>query len=99
MSSLIFHLILPLVLCLAHLLRLCLVSLIDLIIAHMVLVHERITLCLDALVTANVLITVIVLRVGMVFLLEGLTRALSLVHIFHVVVLIPLVQRVRCKRL
>jgi hypothetical protein len=44
---------------------------------HMVLVHERMTLCLDALVTAHVLIVVIVPRVGMVFLLEGLTLALS----------------------
>jgi hypothetical protein len=92
MSSLIFCLILPLVLCLAHLLKLCLVSLIDLIITHMVLVHERITLCPDPLVTANVLRMVIEPRVGMVFLLEGLTPALSLVHIFSVVVLIPLVQ-------
>jgi hypothetical protein len=42
------------------LLVLCLSSLMDLSIAHMVLVHERIALSLDALVTAHVLIMVIV---------------------------------------
>jgi hypothetical protein len=47
MSSLIFHLISTLVLGLALLLLLCLTSLMDLTIAHMVLVHERTTLCLD----------------------------------------------------
>jgi hypothetical protein len=46
-------------------------------IIHMVLVHERTALYLDALVTAHVLIMVIVPHVGMVFLLEGLTPALS----------------------
>jgi hypothetical protein len=99
MSNLIFRLVLTLVLHLAHLLVLFLVSLMDLTIAHMVLVHERITLCLDTLVTAHVLIMVIIFRVGMVFLLEGLTPTLSpdtwMVHVFLVVVLIPLVQRVR----
>jgi uncharacterized protein YjeT (DUF2065 family) len=69
----------------------------------MVLVHERIALCLDALVTAHILIVVIVFHVGMVFLLEGLTLALSpdtwMIHNFHIVVHIPLVQMVRCKRL
>jgi hypothetical protein len=69
MSSLIFCLILILVLCLT--------SFMDLTIAHMVLVHERTTLYLDALVTAHVLIVVIVSRVGPVFLLEGLTLTLS----------------------
>jgi hypothetical protein len=49
----------------------------DLTITYMVLVHERITLCLDALITAHVLIVVIVPCVGTVFLLEGLTLALS----------------------
>jgi hypothetical protein len=44
MSSLIFNLILTLVLHLTLLLILCLVSLIDLTITHMVLVHERIAL-------------------------------------------------------
>jgi hypothetical protein len=59
MSSLIFYLIL-LVLCLAYFM--------DLTIAHMVLVHERTTLCLEALVTAHALIMVIVSHVGLVFL-------------------------------
>jgi hypothetical protein len=57
-----------LVLRLALLLVLCLVSLMDLTIAHMILVHERTALCLDALDTAHVLIVVIVSRVGLVFL-------------------------------
>jgi hypothetical protein len=65
-SSLILSLVLTLVLRLAYLLVLCLVSLTDITIAHMVLVHERKVLCLDAFVTANVLIVVIVPRVGMV---------------------------------
>jgi hypothetical protein len=75
----------------------------DLTIAHMILVHDRTDLCLDALVTAHVLIVEIVFRIDMVFLLEGLTLTLSLdtwmVHVFSVMVLVPLVQRVRCKRL
>jgi hypothetical protein len=58
-------------------LALCLVSLMDLTIAHMVLVHERTALCLDALVTAHVLIVVIISLVGLVSLLEGLTLTLS----------------------
>jgi hypothetical protein len=41
MSSLIFRLVLIFMLCLAFLPVLCLVSLMDLTIAHMVLVHER----------------------------------------------------------
>jgi hypothetical protein len=103
MSSLISRLVLTLLLHLAHLLVLCLISLKDLTIAHMVLVHERTTLCLDTLVTAHVLIVVIISRVGMVFLLEGLTLTLSpdtwMVHIFPIVVHVPLVQRVWCKKL
>jgi hypothetical protein len=99
----IFRLVLTLVLRLALLLMLCLISLIKLTIAHMVLVHEMIALCLDALIIAHVLIVVIISRVGMIFLLESLTSALSpntwMVHAFPVMVLIPLVQRVRCKRL
>jgi hypothetical protein len=91
---LVFHLILTLMFCLTHLLVLCLISLMDLTIAHMVLVHERTTLCLDALLTAHVLIVVIVSRVGLIFLLEGLTPTLSLdtwtVHIFPIVVHVPL---------
>jgi hypothetical protein len=59
-SSLSFHLALTLMLHLVLLLVLCLSSLMDLSIAHMVLVHERIALSLDALVTAHVLIMVIV---------------------------------------
>jgi hypothetical protein len=103
MNSLIFCLILTLVLRLTLLLMLYLVSLMDLTIAHMVLVRERITLYLDALFTAHVLIVVIISRIGMVFLLESLTSTLSLdtwtIHIFPAMVLIPLVQRMMCKRL
>jgi hypothetical protein len=95
MSLLIFRLVLLPVL--------CLVSFMDLIIAHMVLVHERIALCLDAMIMAHVPIVVIVPSVGTLFLLEGLTLALSqdtwTVHIFPIVVCIPLTQMVRCKRL
>jgi hypothetical protein len=72
---LIFHLTFTLVLllalshgfCLALLLVLRLSSLMDLTIAHMVLVHDRTALSLDALVTAHVLIVVTVSRVGLVF--------------------------------
>jgi hypothetical protein len=79
MSSLIFRLVLilmfrlafTLVLLLALFHVLCLISPMDLTIAHMVLVHERTALSLDALVMAHVLIVVIVSRVGLVFLLEG----------------------------
>jgi hypothetical protein len=78
MSSLIF--------CLVLILVLSLISLMDLTIAHMVLVYERTTLCLDALVTDHVLNMEIIFHMGMVFLLEGLTLTLSLdtwmVHIF-----------------
>jgi hypothetical protein len=59
---------LTLVLRLALLLMLYLVSLMDLTITHMVLVHERTTLCLDILDMAHVLIVVIVSHVGLVFL-------------------------------
>jgi hypothetical protein len=88
---------------LALLLVLCLISLMDLTIAHMVLVHERTALCLDALVTAYVLIVVIVSCIGLVFQLEGLILTLSLdtwtIHIFPVVVHVPLGQMVKCKGL
>jgi hypothetical protein len=93
MSSLIFHLVLILmfnlaftlvlllalshVFCLAFLLVLCLSSLMDPTITHMVLVHERTALSLDALVTAHVLIVVTVSRVGLVFPLEGPSPTLS----------------------
>jgi hypothetical protein len=85
MSSLICHLVLILVFCLAHTLVLrhtllhvlCLVSPMDLTITHMVLVHERTTLSLDALDMTHVLFMVIVSRVDLVFLLEGPTLTLS----------------------
>jgi hypothetical protein len=80
-----------------------LISFIDLIIAHVVLVHERIILCLDTLVMAYFIIVVIVPRIGTVFLLKGLTLALSqdtwTIHVFSIVVHVPLTQMVRCKRL
>jgi hypothetical protein len=74
---LVFCLVLNLMLCLTLLLVLCLSSLMDLTIAHIVLVHERTTLCLGALDMVQVLIMVIVSRIGLVFLLELLTPALS----------------------
>jgi hypothetical protein len=101
MSSLIFRLVLIIVLCLALLLVLCLVSSIDITITHIVLVHEITALSLDALVTTHVLIVVIVSRVGLIFLLEGLTLTLSrdiwTVHVFPTVVHVPLEQLVSCK--
>jgi hypothetical protein len=119
MSTLIFHLVLILmfclaftlvllltlshVLCLTLLLVLYLSSLIDLIIAHMIVVHERTTLSVDALVTAHVLIVVTVSRVGLFFPLEGpfptLSRDTWMVHAFPVMVHVPLGQVVRCKGL
>jgi hypothetical protein len=96
--TLVLHLTLFYVLCLALLLVLCLSSLMDLTIAHMVLVHERTDVCLDALDTAHVLIVVIVSGVGLVSLLEGLTLTLSrdiwTAHVFPIVVHIPLGQMV-----
>jgi hypothetical protein len=90
-------------LCLALLLLLCLSSLMDLTIAHMVLVHERTALSVDALVTAHVLIMVTVSLVGLVFSLEGLSPTLSrdtwTVHAFPAVVHAPLSQVARCKGL
>jgi hypothetical protein len=90
MGSLIFRLVLILmfltlvlllalshVLCLALLLVLRLCSLMDPTIAHMILVHERIALSLDTLVTAHVLVVVIISRVGLVFPLEGPSPTLS----------------------
>jgi hypothetical protein len=92
-----------LIFCLVLLLVLCLISFMGLTIAHMVLVHKRIAMCLDALVTTHVLIVVIIPHVGTVFLLEGLTLALSqdtwTVHIFPIVVHVSLIQMVRCKGL
>jgi membrane protein implicated in regulation of membrane protease activity len=82
MSSLIFHiililvfrLVLTLVLCLTLLLVLCLFYLINLTIAHLVLLHERTTLCPDTLVTVHVIIVAIVSCVCLVFLLEDITH-------------------------
>jgi hypothetical protein len=100
---LMFHLAFTFVLRLALLHVLFLNSLMDLTIAHMVLVHERTALSLDALVTAHVLVVVIISHVGLVFLLEGATPTLSrdtwMVHVFPVVVHVPLGQVVRCKGL
>jgi hypothetical protein len=95
MSLLISHFVLIIVL---HL-----VSFMDLTIDHMALVHGRTALCLDALDMTHIFIMVIVSCIAMVFLLEGLTLALnpdtSMVHAFPVVVLVPLVQMLLCKRL
>jgi hypothetical protein len=95
MSLLIFHL--------TFLLLLCLVFFMNLTIAHMVLVHERVVLCLDALVSTHTLIVVFVPRVGMIFPLEvsilTLSQVVLTVHTFPVVVHVPLTQMVRCKRL
>jgi hypothetical protein len=119
MSSLIFRLILIVmfhlaftlvlllalshVLCLTLLLVLHLSSLMDPTIAHMVLVHERTALSLEALVTAHVLIVVTIFCVGLVFPLEGPSSTLSrdtwTVHAFPVMVHIPLGQVMRCKGL
>jgi hypothetical protein len=108
MSSLIFHiililvfrLVLTLVLCLTLLLMLCLFYLINLTIAHLVLLHERTTLCPDTLVTVHVIIVAIVSCVCLVFLLEDIRFTLSpdtwTVHVFSVVVHVPLGQVVRC---
>ena len=100
---LMFRLAFTLVLRLALFHVLCLSSLMDLTIAHMVLVHERTALSLDALVTAHVLIVVIVSRIGLVLLLEGPSPTLSrdtwTVHVFPVVVHVPLGQVVRGKGL
>jgi hypothetical protein len=103
MSSLIYRLILILVFHLAHTLVLCLISLMNLTIAHMVLVHERTSLCQDALDTTHVLIVVIVSCVVLIFLLEGPTPTLSrdtwMVHAFPVMIHVPLSQVVKCKGL
>jgi hypothetical protein len=69
----------------------------------MVLIHERTALCLDALVTAHVLVMVIVSRIGLVFPLEGPSPTLSqdtwTVHAFLIVVHVPLDQMVSWKGL
>jgi hypothetical protein len=85
------------------LLVLCLSSLMDITIAHMVLVHKKTALSLDALVMTHVLIVVIVSCAGLVFPLEvpslTLSRDTWTVHAFPVVVHVPLGQVVRCKGL
>jgi hypothetical protein len=82
---------------------LCLSLLMDLTIAHIILVHERTALSLDTLVTTHVLIVVIVSHIGLVFPLEGPSPTLSrdtwTVHVFSVVVHVLLGQVVRCKGL
>jgi hypothetical protein len=78
-------------------------SLMDLTIAHMVLVHERTALSLDALDTAYVLTVAIISCIGLVLLLEGHSPTLSqdtwTVHVFPVVVHVLLGQVRRCKGL
>jgi hypothetical protein len=69
MSSLISRLVLILMFRLALLRVLFLSSLMDLTIAHMVLVHERTALNLDTLVMAHVLVVVIASCIGLIFLL------------------------------
>jgi hypothetical protein len=71
MSSLSFCLVLTLVLHLTLLLVLCINSLMYLTLTHMVLVHERTSLCLDALDAAHVLIVVIVFCICLVFSARG----------------------------
>jgi hypothetical protein len=87
---LMFHLTFTLVLHLALFHVLCLSSLMDLTITHMVLVHERTALCLDALVMAHILIVVTVSRVGLVFPLDGTfptsSRDTWTVHAFPITV-------------
>jgi hypothetical protein len=103
MSFLIFSLALSLTLCLTLFLVLCLSSLMDLTITHMVLVYERTILSLYALVTVYVLIVVIVSHLDLFILLEGPTPSLSrdtwMIHVFPVMVHVPLSQVVRCKGL
>jgi hypothetical protein len=71
-----------------------LIFLLDQTITHMALVHERVALCLDTLVSTHILIMVFVPHVGMVFPLEvsnlTLSRVTLMVHAFHVVVHVPL---------
>jgi hypothetical protein len=91
MSLLIFHLI--------FLLMLRLIFLIDLTIDHMTLVHERVALYLDALVSTHVHIMGFIPRVGMFSARDAYSHfekiALT-VHTFPIMVLIPLAQLMRC---
>jgi hypothetical protein len=103
MCFFIFRIVLILVLHLALLLVLYLVSHMDLTITHVIFVHERTALSLYGLVTTHILIVVIVSRVGLIFLQEGLTLTLSrdtwTTHVFFIVVHVPISQVVRCKGL
>jgi hypothetical protein len=96
-----FRLVFTLMLRLALLHVLLLSSLMDLTITHMVLVHERTALCLDTLVMAHIFVVVIISRVVLFSMLEGPTPTLSqdtwMVHVFPVMVHVPLGQVVRCK--
>jgi hypothetical protein len=89
--------------CLSFLLVLCLIFLTDLTITHMVLVHEKVVLCLDALVSTHALIMVFIPHVGMVFpqqvSIHTLSRVALLVHAIPIVVHVSLAQMVRCKGL
>jgi hypothetical protein len=95
MSLLIFHL--------TFLLILCLIFLMDLTITYIVLVYERVVLCLVALVSTHALIMVFVPCIGMVSPLEvsilTLSRVALTVHAFSVVVHVSLAQMMRCKGL
>jgi hypothetical protein len=90
-----------LIFCITFLLVLCLIFLMDLTITHMVLVHEIVVLCLDALMSTHTLIVVFVTHVGMIFPLEvsilTLSRVALTVHAFPVMVHVPRAQMVRCK--
>jgi hypothetical protein len=91
------------VLCLALLLVFYLSSLMGLTIAHMIFMHVRTALSIEALVTAHVLVVVIISRVALVFLLEGPSPTLSqdtwTIHVFPIMIHVPLDQVVRCKEL
>jgi hypothetical protein len=63
--------------CLTFLLVLHLVFLMNLTITHIVLVHERVVLCLDVLLSTHAVIVAFVPRVGMVFPLEVHILSLS----------------------
>jgi hypothetical protein len=95
MSLLIFYL--------TFLLVLRLVFLMDVIITHKVLVHMRVVLCLDDLVSTHALIMVFVHHIGLVFppdvSILTLSQVTLIVHAFSVVVHVPLTQMVRCKGL
>jgi hypothetical protein len=59
-----------LIFCHTFLIVLRLIFLMDLIIAHMVLVHERVVLCLDTLASTHALIMVFIPCIDMAFPLE-----------------------------